>query len=924
MLLILSTDIITLMLEYTNGRLLHVLLLLRLLDYTDILMSRQQLNQSAVRDSAAFQELNSKLQKITISAAAGSKSSDQLSQLLREENMLVKDHLNKAVEKGNEQLVKGAYQRRFLESLHFPEIHARQEEIADAHKETFHWVFEQAGPRLRPWDSFVKWLESGSRTYWISGKAGSGKSTLMSYVCQHPQTQRCLEFWSAGTTVVTPKFFFWNPGSSMQKSLQGLLRSLVYQILLENPDSITLITNLDDHSPDPFAPAHAWTERRLIRTLLDSVQHLVNRRCVCFFIDGLDEYSGDQSALVDLIEELATYPNVKCCLSSRPYRAFTDAFGSRAMLKLHDLTEPDIQAYVLDKFKTLYPAHPSVTSSPSSVSQLRNEIVERAEGVFLWVDLAVKDQIEGVRNGDSIGLLEERLRLLPKEITDLYARMLDRIGKIYQKEVATYLRVAVDLRSATLFDMVLAVHGLEISDSRSSPKPHFSKLMLEFKVTRSRINVIGGGLLEVHGQKEPISERTREDSEEEGEDRSCGYCEAYSKVTFSHRTAYEYFIETEKGRSFLGMSAPFNLRYQNKYLLQHKLMVEKLRVLGVPKCVHHQECFRLMIIDVMLLAARAETDTGRAEVSLMDNFDSLVAIVDRQYLRNPPDRHWSTRWGDPLCSPHDFLSLAAYHSVYLYVQHVLNNQKDPIDKRTADHLLYYIVFNQTANRGLVSRSPACKSQLELITSLLRRAANPNIPAFETTIWKEFLCQMFLRRMRFKDELLEDDTTPLWIESTKEFLLQGADVTKDISSYFYDSEVEGFVASSKWRYTGDFTLSPLSVLQLCLGSEPEYLDMEKTCLARGGLFHAASNELQFSSFIGSHTFEVYHLTEHQSERYCRDLQEYMQAPSAVAAEAHWEFGQRLDRLQKELHDYNQTKFFDLQRDEQEAKTLLRVQ
>ena len=831
-----------------------------------------------------------------------------MSQLLWEDKLLVKQHTSEILEQHDMQLVKRAYQRRFLESLYFPESYARQEEIADAHKDTCHWVFQQAELKLRPWDSFVEWLESGCRTYWISGKAGSGKSTLMSYVCEHPQTQRCLEIWSAGRTVLTSKFFFWNPGSSMQNSLQGLLRSLVYQILLENPDSITLITNLDEHSPDSFAPAHAWTERRLIRILRDSIQHLANSRCMCFFIDGLDEYSGDQSALVDLIEELATYPNVKCCLSSRPNRAFTDAFGSRAMLKLHDLTEPDIRAYVLDKFKTLYPTHPSVTSNLSRISQLGSEIVRRAEGVFLWVDLAVKDQIEGVRNGDSIDLLEERLRLLPEEMNNLYARMLDRIGKIYQREVATYLRVAVDLESVTLLDMVLAVRGLETSDSWPSPKPQLSRLVHEFKVMGSRINTICGGLLEVHGQKEIISERIHEDAEGQGEDRSCCYCKDYPKVTFSHRTAYEYLVENEKGRRFLGMSAPFNLRYQNKYVLQHKLMVEKLRVLGIPKCVHHQECFRSMIIDIMTLAARAETDTGRAEVSLMDNFDSLVAIMDRQYLRNPPKRHWSTRWGDPLFSPHDFLSLAAYHSVYLYVQHVLNNRKDLDDRETVSRLLYYTVFSRAGGGGLLARSQACKTQLKLVILLLQRAADSNVPAIDTTIWKEFLCQMFIRRMRFKDHLLEDDSTPLWIESIKAFLLQGADVTTDISAYIYDSEVEGFVGSSKWHYTGCFTLSPLSVLQLCLGSEPEYLDMEKTCLARGGLLHATSYDFQFSSSVGSPSFEVYRLSECQSARLCRHFQEYMQAPFTVAAEAHCEFVQRLDQLQKELHDNNQMEVF----------------
>lgn len=871
-------------------------------------MSRQQLTQTIIHESGAFQKLDSKLQRITVSTAAEPKSSDQSSQLLREEDTLAKQHISTTSEQRNVELVKMVYQRRILESLYFPEIHSRQEEIADAHKKTLQWVFKQAESRLSPWDNFAEWLESNSRTYWISGKAGSGKSTLMSYVCEHPQTQHNLKTWSAGRTIITPKFFFWNPGSPMQKSLRGLLRSLVYQILTENPDSINAITNLDEPSRDALTPVPAWTELRLIRTLLGLVQRLANRLCICIFIDGLDEYSGDQSALVDLIEQLAEYPNVKCCLSSRPYRAFTDAFGLRAMLKLQDLTEPDIRAYVSDKLKILPRAHPSMTSNPSRVSLIKKEIVRKAEGVFLWVDLAVKDQLEGIRNGDSIDLLEQRLCLLPNEIEDLYARMLDQIGEIYQKEVATYLRVAVDLKSATLLDMVLAVRGQETSDSRPCTKPQFCEVVHEVEVTRRRINTICGGLLEVHDPKEPTSERTSADAEGPGQDRSCSYCKAYPTVRFCHQTAFAYLLGNEKGRQFLALSAPFNLKYLDKYALQHKLMLKKLRVLGIPAYVRHQECFRSTIVDFMLLAGCAEKDTGRHEVSLMDNFDNIVTTLDRKHLQHSPSRHWSMRWGDHVCSPHDFLSLAAYHSVYLYVQHVLNNRKDPIDRETASRLLYYTVFGRAASRGLVSRTQVCESQLKLVNLLLRRGADPNILAFDTTIWREFLCQMCLRCMRFKDNLLEDDAKSLWIECIKQFLLQGADVTTNISYYSYDYEVEGFPGSSKWRYTGCKTFSPLSVIQLCLGSEPEYLDMERTCLALGGLFQAACHDLQFSSFVGSHTFEVYRLSERQSERFCRDFQEYMLSPFALIREAHWEFVQRLDQLQKELHDNNQMEVF----------------
>lgn len=56
--------------------------------------------------------------------------------------------------------------QKFLNSLHFPSIESRQEEIADAHKETFQWIFDSSGNAVRPWSYFVDWLEAGQGTYW--------------------------------------------------------------------------------------------------------------------------------------------------------------------------------------------------------------------------------------------------------------------------------------------------------------------------------------------------------------------------------------------------------------------------------------------------------------------------------------------------------------------------------------------------------------------------------------------------------------------------------------------------------------------------------------------------------------------------------------------------------------------------------------
>jgi len=40
------------------------------------------------------------------------------------------------------------------------------------------------------------WLASGGGIFHISGKLGSGKSTLMKYLCDHPSTKAMLETWA--------------------------------------------------------------------------------------------------------------------------------------------------------------------------------------------------------------------------------------------------------------------------------------------------------------------------------------------------------------------------------------------------------------------------------------------------------------------------------------------------------------------------------------------------------------------------------------------------------------------------------------------------------------------------------------------------------------------------------------------------------
>lgn len=128
-----------------------------------------------------------------------------------------------------------------LESVRFPELRHRVEGIAEAHEKTFGWIFRDPKAHQKPWNNFIEWLSNGSGTYWIQGKAASGKSTLMKFICNHHSTSQNLLLWrhSSHLQVINAAFFFWNSGIQEQRSHSGLLRSLLYEVLCKATDLIT-------------------------------------------------------------------------------------------------------------------------------------------------------------------------------------------------------------------------------------------------------------------------------------------------------------------------------------------------------------------------------------------------------------------------------------------------------------------------------------------------------------------------------------------------------------------------------------------------------------------------------------------------------------------------------------------------------------
>jgi hypothetical protein len=162
---------------------------------------------------------------------------------------------------------------------------------------------------------------------------------------------------------------------------------------------------------------------------------------IFFMIDGLDEFDGDHEELANLFGAITKAPHIKMCLSSRPWVVFEDFFGQFPNLRLQNLTFKDIERYVMGKLSHNVAFLKLSTEEPEAAPALTQEIVEKADGVFLWVSIVVRSLLGGIRNRDELSDLWARLRSMPRELEPLYSHLLGLIEPLYLPWVSKTLQI---------------------------------------------------------------------------------------------------------------------------------------------------------------------------------------------------------------------------------------------------------------------------------------------------------------------------------------------------------------------------------------------------------------------------------------------------------------------------------------------------
>jgi len=170
---------------------------------------------------------------------------------------------------------------------------------------------------------FIEWLESGRGIFWVTGKAGSGKSTLMKFLGRHPATKEALGFWAGDKTIVVASFYFWYAGTELQKSQEGLLRSLLHEVLSQCPALIPLVLSKRWKECSSSRSSSGYlTRAELLGAFEELVKQTLFSTKFCFFVDGLDEYCGDHQEIINLLQGFTQSEHIKICMSSRPWNIF--------------------------------------------------------------------------------------------------------------------------------------------------------------------------------------------------------------------------------------------------------------------------------------------------------------------------------------------------------------------------------------------------------------------------------------------------------------------------------------------------------------------------------------------------------------------------------------------------------------------------
>jgi hypothetical protein len=608
-------------------------------------------------------------------------------------------------------------ERKVIEKLIFQGMLDRQFEIKEAHLATFEWIFscEQRPSPVH----FTEWLRSGDGIFWVSGRPGSGKSTLMKFVVGDSRTAGLLSEWAGNSKLVSASFFFWAAGARMQKSIEGLLQSLVCQILKQCPSLISAA--FPSRTKDGFIksgnPEYTWVnpdKKELINAIGSITRATELDAKFCFFIDGLDEYEGFDREIAATISNLASSPSVKICVASRPHNIFVSAFGgtSELMFYVHEFTDLDIRQYIKDVLEDNPAFLSQKLQDPEEYQELAEYIRKEAHGVFLWVYLVVLNILDGIENADRMSDLKRKLKKVPTDLKSLFTHILNSVEPDYHEQQAQMLQIACQAEEPLnpIAYSFLDEDDLNFAiDCPVKPMPH-DLLSHRCEDMKKRVVARCKLLLEV-GQRP-------------GADLYFA-----QSVMFLHRSVWDYLRESE-------VQNLLDSRRTNSFDARRRVcdaLLAQIKCVPTSSCFERDETGHSLVLQLL----RQARDIERLEnISVTSHLDSLKSTINGLL---GSDFHWWQSVPSFFSRKTCFLSLMIEHGLSIYLEARLAMSADESSFTAIEKACLLTT-------SLVSSVESQPFGANMVEILLKHGADPNLSYMGDNIPSPWA--MYLHRLDF--------------------------------------------------------------------------------------------------------------------------------------------------------------------------------
>ncbi|KAF1973645.1 hypothetical protein BU23DRAFT_639374 [Bimuria novae-zelandiae CBS 107.79] len=337
-----------------------------------------------------------------------------------------------------------------------------------------------------------------------------------------------------------------------------------------------------------------------------------------------------------------------------------DAYGKKddCRLFLKELNKPDMERYVQDllgrrvDFKSLEASH-------EEASDLLDEIVQRSQGVFLWVYLVVRSLIDGLRNADRMSQLHERLRSLPSDLEDYFRHIFLSLDDFCRQPRSHMFQVAIaSCRPLSpLAYWYLDAHEDDPTMTLSMPCEATSEQSIYDKeiATRRRIDGRSKGLLEIT----PPS-----------------WWGLASRVEFLHWTVRDFLMTSE-------MQAILKNHQDNDFNADFAICRALLTQLRVTATMSSTDAYRDIIIDPLECFFLAAESFGRSQnVSPIDYIDEFKRVIDQCTLKMR-----TSPWHELGCE--SFIKLAIDRELRIFVKHRLQKEAQNTSAETKQSLLHH-------------------------------------------------------------------------------------------------------------------------------------------------------------------------------------------------------------------------------------------